>query len=91
MLKSDLSTEDEGWVATKATGYAGKVRSPRDDADIPDLSGPGLHHRGAKAKPLEDDIPDMNDLALQDEAADEVHCPLPQLMLTVSLKLHRCA
>ncbi|KAK9816311.1 hypothetical protein WJX74_009528 [Apatococcus lobatus] len=83
MLKSDLSKEDEGWVATKATGYAGKSRSTRDDADIPDLSGSGLHHRGAKAKPIEDDIPDMNDLALQDEAADEATAPdTPRLRST---------
>ena len=66
MLLSDLSKDDDGWVATRASGYAGHPAS-QQDAEIPDISSPGLHHRGPRAKPMEDDIPDMDDLALHDD------------------------
>ncbi len=66
MLSSDLSKDDDGWVATRASGYAGRNPASQQDAEIPDISSPGLHHRGARAKPMEDDIPDMDDLALHD-------------------------
>lgn len=74
----ETDAEGDGWVSTGQASHQSTA-----EASIPDLdSNPNQAGISADAVDADDDIPDIDDLAIEDED-DEVNLPLSQLTSSV--------
>lgn len=75
-MEDGLQDEGDGWFST-----ASEPQGVREAEEIPSLDGPGTAAAAGKKmaaggadQDSDDDIPDIDDLELEDEEEDEVHC-----------------
>ena len=78
-MEDGLRDEGDGWFSTASEPSGGAAAE-----EIPSLDGPATHKAAARDAGATDgsdnDIPDIDDLQLEDTEEDEVVCPLEILV-----------